>query len=90
MSVLLSVLNWIVLANEIPAIGVIAKSLATAAGTIFELLTIIMILLMILGSLLSATIGDKMQKWSGMGAVFTSVWRHFFVGVCLHTCCAFP
>ena len=80
-SVLLTVLNWLVLANEIPSIGVIAKSIAAAGVTILELLCIVSILITILGVLLSALVGEKMQKWSGFGFVLSTVWRHFVVGM---------
>jgi phage tail tape-measure protein len=84
-SILLCVMNWLVLANEIPAIGVIARSLAAASVTIAELLVIVVILGMLLGSVLSAQLGDKVQKWNGIGRVFHSLFKHFVVGSLLHS-----
>jgi hypothetical protein len=86
-SVWLSVLNWLVLASEIPAIGVIAKSITAASVTIGELLIIVFILLMLLGALLNAAIGDKLQKWSGISNVLNSVFRNFVVGAHITLIC---
>jgi hypothetical protein len=75
------ILNWLAHANRIPAIGVIASSVITAAVPLAELLGITLVITSLFGVLLHAQLGETVLKWSSFGRVTQAMWRNFVIGV---------
>jgi hypothetical protein len=73
--------NWLALAGDIPSLGIIASSVAHAVEPLSELLLVLAVISMLIGTILYNMLGHELEKWSSTGAVAYSMMRHFIIGV---------
>lgn len=85
MSLLGVLVYWITLASTIPAIGVIASSVAAAAVPLVELLLVFLVLSSTCGALLNVHLGGTVESWSTFGHVTKGMLRNLLVGACNHS-----
>lgn len=76
-------LNWLAQASQIPALGVIATSLAHAVEPLAELMGITFVVMMLFGAILYTQLGHSLRKWSTLGQVTSTMLRHFIFGALL-------
>jgi hypothetical protein len=72
--------KWLALAAGIPALGIIANSLAHSVLPLFEVLLITAVISMLLGTVLFNLIGHELESWSSASEVVFSLMRQFLIG----------
>lgn len=72
-------LRWLMLAGQMPSIGIIAGSIAHAIPPLLELTVVVVLLLSLLGALVHVQLGDRIDVWSTFGRVMRGMLREFFV-----------
>lgn len=71
-------IRWLVLAGQIPSIGIIAGSIAYAVPQLLELAMVIVLLLSLLGALVHVQLGERIEAWNTFGKVMRGMLREFF------------